>query len=472
MTVIVVFSHSIEWRCHYFSSTMCTRLPHVWCKTTYEARRVNSCWENAEYWRLRHSYLNLMLQRLIALISPKWGKLPWQQYGRWGDEMRRGTRRGEETQSSIKTLRFWSWFLTAKWVGVIQVQHTQTHRQHDMTQTHDTPMTDSSCTDARTYCTFCWENRFRKTVWTYIVCRCVHVCVHTCRYCCAYVQLLSFSRFFPPFLFSVFHFSSFLFQPPKTSSIKLKFSLTKFSLVTLFYYTVHLPVLAMYQYGIPMCFELSRRTLLATEKVWLLRPQSKTISSELLSKPDWWKQQRLFTAMLRRILSPCSSLVIQTGSRKQLRQCLSQRNLSKLPSSFENVLGGSAAVTNSELTFYDGGCMGNLTEASAVCSQGGTVVHATIASGRTEGDYLMFTVEYRARSYAFGRIPKTTKRREMHNVDEEILVARVIDRAVRPLFKDDYLSEVQMIVTAHAAGEIEINKNIKKCDDIEQSRTE
>ena len=176
--------------------------------------------------------------------------------------------------------------------------------------------------------------------------------------------------------------------------------------------------------------------------------------------------------MLRRILSPCSSLVIQTGSRKQLRQCLSQRNLSKLPSSFENVLGGSAAVTNSELTFYDGGCMGNLTEASAVCSQGGTVVHATIASGRTEGDYLMFTVEYRARSYAFGRIPKTTKRREMHNVDEEILVARVIDRAVRPLFKDDYLSEVQMIVTAHAAGEIEINKNIKKCDNIEQSRTE
>ena len=60
----------------------------------------------------------------------------------------------------------------------------------------------------------------------------------------------------------------------------------------------------------------------------------------------------------------------------------------------------------------------------------------------------------------------------MHNVDEEILVARVIDRAVRPLFKDDYLSEVQMIVTAHAAGEIEINKNIKKCDNFEQSRTE
>ena len=80
------------------------------------------------------------------------------------------------------------------------------------------------------------EKPFVRTVHSVLVRACVRT--YTCRYCCAYVQLLSFSRFFPPFLFSVFHFSSFLFQPPKTSSIKLKFSLTKFSIVTLFYYTV------------------------------------------------------------------------------------------------------------------------------------------------------------------------------------------------------------------------------------------
>ena len=43
-------------------------------------------------------------------------------------------------------------------------------------------------------------------------------------------------------------------------------------------------------------------------------------------------------------------------------------------------------------------------------------------------------VDYRSRYYAFGVIPEAGKRREKHNSDEEVLVARCIDRAVRPLF--------------------------------------
>ena len=129
MTVIVVFSHSIEWRCHYFSSTMCTRLPHVWCKTTYEARRVNSCWENAEYWRLRHSYLNLMLQRLIALISPKWGKPPWQQYGRWADEGH-----GDGYKHFVFYLDFWQ---QNEWEWSKCSTHTHTDSMTWHRHTHD-----------------------------------------------------------------------------------------------------------------------------------------------------------------------------------------------------------------------------------------------------------------------------------------------------------------------------------------------
>lgn len=138
-----------------------------------------------------------------------------------------------------------------------------------------------------------------------------------------------------------------------------------------------------------------------------------------------------------------------------MRQCLSQRELSNLPSSFERILGTTSSVANSELSFYDGGAMGHLAEASAVCSQGGSVVHATVCSARNskpEDDFLPLTVDYRSRSYAFGRIPKSPNRRERHGSDEEILVARIIDRAIRPLFPKGYVNEVQVTVTAHAAG--------------------
>jgi polyribonucleotide nucleotidyltransferase len=64
------------------------------------------------------------------------------------------------------------------------------------------------------------------------------------------------------------------------------------------------------------------------------------------------------------------------------------------------------------------------------------------------------TVDYRSRSYAFGRIPQLNTRRERHGTDDEILVARIIDRAVRPLFPKGYVNEVQITVTTHAADGI------------------
>ena len=108
----------------------------------------------------------------------------------------------------------------------------------------------------------------------------------------------------------------------------------------------------------------------------------------------------------------------------------------------------------SPIVFSAGGPLANLTEGSAVCSQGGSVVHATVASARAEdpqGDFLPLTVEYRSRSYAFGRIPDYKNRRERHGNDEEILVSRMIDRAVRPLFPSGFVDELQVTVTTHAA---------------------
>eukprot|EP00598_Pedospumella_elongata_P008934 CAMPEP_0184985228 /NCGR_PEP_ID=MMETSP1098-20130426/14003_1 /TAXON_ID=89044 /ORGANISM="Spumella elongata, Strain CCAP 955/1" /LENGTH=1061 /DNA_ID=CAMNT_0027509305 /DNA_START=44 /DNA_END=3229 /DNA_ORIENTATION=+ len=132
-------------------------------------------------------------------------------------------------------------------------------------------------------------------------------------------------------------------------------------------------------------------------------------------------------------------------------------NLSRLLSSkapgFDFMSGEHKASICSGLTFSTG-LIGHLSESSVMCSAGGSVVHAVVNSARAENPesaFLPLTVDYRSRQYAFGQFPATLSRREKHGSDDEILVSRCIDRAVRPLFPKGYVDEVQLLVTAHAA---------------------
>jgi polyribonucleotide nucleotidyltransferase len=100
--------------------------------------------------------------------------------------------------------------------------------------------------------------------------------------------------------------------------------------------------------------------------------------------------------------------------------------------------------------------MGHLSESSVIASCGGSVVHVAVNSQAPEEvgeDFLPLTVDYRARMSAFGLLPDGKRRREM-STDEEILVARFIDRAVRPLFPSGYVDEVQVTITNHATDGI------------------
>lgn len=98
--------------------------------------------------------------------------------------------------------------------------------------------------------------------------------------------------------------------------------------------------------------------------------------------------------------------------------------------------------------------MGHLSESSVLASSGGSTVHVSVNSQApvdAAEDFLPLTVDYRARMSAFGLIPEGTRRREKSpGSDEEILVARFIDRAIRPLFPSGYVEEVQITVTNHA----------------------
>jgi len=81
---------------------------------------------------------------------------------------------------------------------------------------------------------------------------------------------------------------------------------------------------------------------------------------------------------------------------------------------------------------------------------GGTAVLATVCSSAesVEGlDYVPLTVDYNERYYAAGKIPGGFIKRETRPKDKEILVSRLIDRPMRPLFDKAFGREIQLIPT-------------------------
>jgi len=83
------------------------------------------------------------------------------------------------------------------------------------------------------------------------------------------------------------------------------------------------------------------------------------------------------------------------------------------------------------------------------CGDTEVLVAATLSPfSRPEIDYFPLTVEYEEKFYAAGKIfGSRFQKRESRPTDEAILTARMIDRAIRPLFPKDFKKEVQVVVT-------------------------
>jgi len=78
-----------------------------------------------------------------------------------------------------------------------------------------------------------------------------------------------------------------------------------------------------------------------------------------------------------------------------------------------------------------------------------TVVLATVVAARNPKpgqDWFPLTVDYVEKFYAAGRIPGGFFKREGRPTEREILICRLIDRPIRPLFPDGFYNEVQVIV--------------------------
>lgn len=94
-------------------------------------------------------------------------------------------------------------------------------------------------------------------------------------------------------------------------------------------------------------------------------------------------------------------------------------------------------------------------DGSVVVRMGDTMVLATVVSAKEANedvDFMPLSVDYREKFSAAGRFPGGFLKREGRPSDEEILIARLVDRALRPLFPDDYHAETAVMVSLISAG--------------------
>ena len=106
--------------------------------------------------------------------------------------------------------------------------------------------------------------------------------------------------------------------------------------------------------------------------------------------------------------------------------------------SFETELAGRKLVIET-------GKMAGLANGSALVRYGDTVVLVNVTASKAPRDGIDFfplSVDYEERLYSVGRIPGSFVKREGKPSDKAILVARAIDRPIRPLFPKDLRNDV------------------------------
>lgn len=111
----------------------------------------------------------------------------------------------------------------------------------------------------------------------------------------------------------------------------------------------------------------------------------------------------------------------------------------------------SAKIGDHEIVL-ETGTLAKLAAGSVTVRSGDSVLLATATSAKPrEGiDFFPLSVDFEERLYAAGRIPGSFMRREGRLSDGAILISRLIDRPLRPLFPKGFMNEVQVIVTALA----------------------
>jgi polyribonucleotide nucleotidyltransferase len=114
----------------------------------------------------------------------------------------------------------------------------------------------------------------------------------------------------------------------------------------------------------------------------------------------------------------------------------------------------SVALPDGREITIETGKLARQADGAVVVRLGDTMLLATVVSSKDakEGvDFLPLSVDYQEKFASAGRIPGSFQRREGRLGDHEILISRLVDRALRPIFPDDYHADTQVMITLISA---------------------
>jgi polyribonucleotide nucleotidyltransferase len=124
-----------------------------------------------------------------------------------------------------------------------------------------------------------------------------------------------------------------------------------------------------------------------------------------------------------------------------------------------NVIQKEIELGNGEKIILETGKLAKQADGAVLLRQGKTMLLATVVSAKeakADVDFMPLQVEYKEKYAASGRFPGGFLKRETRPSDYEILVSRLVDRALRPLFPDDFHAETFVTINLISA-----DKNIK-----------
>lgn len=121
-----------------------------------------------------------------------------------------------------------------------------------------------------------------------------------------------------------------------------------------------------------------------------------------------------------------------------------------------NVIEKTITLADGRVITLETGKLAKQADGAVMVKMGNTMLLATVVSAQTAGpdvDFMPLSVDYKEKFASVGRFPGGFTRREGKSSDYEILVSRLVDRALRPLFPDDYHAETFVQVTLYSADE-------------------
>ena len=114
-----------------------------------------------------------------------------------------------------------------------------------------------------------------------------------------------------------------------------------------------------------------------------------------------------------------------------------------------NIVTKSVKLSDGREITIETGKLAKQADGAVVVRMGDTMLLATVVSSQEakEGvDFLPLSVDYQEKFASAGRIPGGFLKREGRLGDHEILICRLVDRALRPLFPDDYHADTQVFI--------------------------